>query len=50
VDYDIIKVLKDHVGYETWEDVGMNQMKKCYRDFDSAEYTLPAWGMEQERF
>lgn len=50
VDYDIMKVLKDHVGYKTWEDVGMNEMKKCYRDFDSAEYTLPAWGMEQERF
>ena len=51
VDYDIIRVLKDNIGYKSWEEVGLNNMKKCFRDYNSDNFeNLSLWGMEQERY
>jgi hypothetical protein len=51
VDYDIIRVLKDNIGYKSWEEVGRNNMKKCFRDYNSNNFeNLSLWGMEQERY
>ena len=51
VDYDIIRVLKDNIGYKSWEEVGRNNLKKCFRDYNSNNFeNLSLWGMEQERY
>jgi len=51
VDYDIIRVLKDNMGYKSWEEVGSKHMTKCFRDFNSDNFKkLSLWGVEQERY
>jgi len=51
VDYDIIRVLKDNIGYKSWEEVGQDNMKKCFRDYNSDNFeNLSLWGIEQERY
>ena len=49
VDYDIIRILKNDIGYKDWEDVGKKNMSKCYKDFNNT-FTQPQWGIEQERY
>ena len=33
VDYDIIRILKDYVGYSSWTDVPSKQRALCYRNY-----------------
>jgi predicted nuclease of restriction endonuclease-like (RecB) superfamily len=35
VDYDIIRVLKNHVGYKCWDDVPALEKEYCYKDYNS---------------
>ena len=49
VDYDIVRVLGEYVGYSKWADIPMKDIKKCYRDFNK-DFKLPEWDIQQERF
>ena len=45
--YNIIRILKDHVGYSSWTDVPSKQRALCYRNHNK-NVTLPEWDTEQE--
>ena len=49
VDYDIIRILKTHMGYKSWNEVPLNQKELCYRGFTSKQ-KLPEWNCDQERY
>lgn len=49
VDYDIIRILKNDIGYKDWDDVGRKNMSKCYKEINNT-FTQPQWGIEQERY
>jgi hypothetical protein len=49
VDYDIIRVLRNHIGYKSWSDVPMNQRELCYRGY-TKNNKLPPWDIQQERY
>ena len=49
VDYDIIRILKDYVGYSSWTDVPLKQRGLCYKNYNQ-NATLPEWEIEQERY
>jgi hypothetical protein len=40
VDYDIILILKDYVGYTSWSDVPIKQRELCYQNY-SKKSILP---------
>ncbi len=47
VDYDIIRVLKNHVGYKSWDDVPITERGYCYKNYTS-KTSLPMWNTVQE--
>jgi hypothetical protein len=49
VDYDIIRILKDYVGYTSWSDVPMIERGYCYCGYN-AKTSLPEWHMEEEKY
>jgi hypothetical protein len=49
VDFDIIRILKNHIGYNSWSDVPMDQRELCYRGYNRKN-TLPDWNVEQEGY
>ena len=49
VDYDIIRILKDYVGYSSWTDVPSKQRGLCYKNYNQ-NATLPEWDIDQERY
>jgi hypothetical protein len=49
VDYNIILILKEYVGYSSWTDVPSKQRELCYRNYNQ-NVTLPEWDIEQERY
>lgn len=49
VDYDIIRILKNDIGYKDWDDVGRKNMSKCYKEINNT-FTQPQWDIEQERY
>ncbi len=49
VDYDIIRVLKNHVGYESWDDVSTTEREYCYKNYTS-KTSLPMWNTVQENY
>ena len=49
VDYDIIRVLKDYLGYSSWTDVPTKQKGLCYKNYNQ-NATLPDWNTDQERY
>jgi len=49
VDYDIIRILKDYVGYSSWTDVPAKQRGLCYKNYIQ-NATLPEWDIDQERY
>jgi hypothetical protein len=42
VDYGIIHILKDYVGYTSWSDVPLSERGYCYRGYN-AKTVLPEW-------
>ena len=40
VDYDIVRVLREYIGYSSWGDMNKKNMKKCFRDYDD-QFELP---------
>jgi hypothetical protein len=49
VDFDIICILKNYIGYNSWSDVPMDQRELCYRGCNQKN-TLPDWNVEQEGY
>ncbi len=49
VDYDIIKILRNHMGYISWSDVPMNQRELCYKGYGKNN-KLPPWNIQQESY
>ncbi len=49
VDYDIIRILKDYVGYSSWTDVPLKQRGLCYKNYNQ-NTTLPEWDIKQVRY
>jgi hypothetical protein len=49
VDYDIVCILKNHVGYSSWDDVPFNQIELCYKNYNT-KMPLPNWNGDEERY
>jgi hypothetical protein len=49
VDYDIIRILKDKVGYTSWSDVPLSERGFCYHGYN-AKTVLPEWHIEEEKY
>ncbi len=49
VDYDIVCMLKNHVGYSSWGDVPFNQKELCYNNYNT-KMPLPNWNGNEERY
>jgi hypothetical protein len=47
LDYDIIHILKDYVGYTSWSDVPLSERGYLYRGYN-AKTILPEWHIEEE--
>jgi hypothetical protein len=47
VDYDIIRVLKDDVGYKSWSDVPDVERAICFKGYTKGK-ALPDWDIQQE--
>ncbi len=47
--YDIIRVLKDHVGYKSWDDVSTTEREYCFKNY-SSKPSLPMWKTVQENY
>ncbi len=48
VDYDIIHILNNYVGYYSWSDVPIKQRKRCYQNYNNKSI-LPEWNFQQEK-
>jgi hypothetical protein len=49
VDYDIIRILKNYVGYSSWDDVPYNQKELCFKNYN-AKMPLPNWNCDEEQY
>ncbi len=49
VDYDIIQILRNHMGYISWSDVPINQRELCYKDY-TKNNKLPPWDIQQKSY
>ncbi len=49
VDCDIIRVLKNHAGYKSWDDVPTTEREYCYKNYTS-KTSLPMWNTVQENY
>jgi hypothetical protein len=49
VDYDIIRILKEYVGYTSWSDVPMIEQGYCFRGYNN-KTVLPEWDVEEEKY
>jgi hypothetical protein len=49
VDYDIIRKLKNYVGYSSQTNIPTKQRELCYKNYNQ-NMTPPEWDFEQERY
>ncbi len=49
VDYDIIRVLKNHIGYKSWDEVSMTEREYCFKNY-SPQSGLPMWNTVEEKY
>jgi hypothetical protein len=49
VDYDIIRVLRYHMGYKSWSEVPVNQRELCYQGY-TTKNELPPWDVQKESY
>ncbi len=49
VDYDIIQVLRYHIGYKSWSEVPLNQRELCYKGY-TTKNKLPNWDIQKESY
>jgi hypothetical protein len=49
VNYDIVCILKNYVGYSSWDDVPLKQKELCYKNYNS-KMPLLNWNGNEERY
>ena len=49
VNYDIIRVLKNHIGYKSWDEVSMTERGYCFKNY-SPRSGLPMWNTVEEKY
>ncbi len=49
LDYDIICILKDYIGYSSWSKVSIKQRELWYQNFNN-QFNLPEWSVQREMF
>ena len=49
VDYDIIRILRKHMGYSSWSEVQMKEKQLCYKGF-TTKNELPPWDIQKESY
>ena len=49
IDYDITRILKEYVGYTSWDEVPMTERGYCFRGYN-AKTVLPEWDVEEEKY
>jgi hypothetical protein len=51
VDYDIIRVLRDDMGYSSWSDLSVTEREFCFKNYSTTKNKkLPDWNIEEETF
>ena len=51
VNYDIIRVLRDDIGYSSWSDLSETERELCYKNYSTTKNRkLPHWNIEEEMF
>ena len=51
VDYDIIRVLRDDMGYSSWSDLSVTERDFCFKNYSTTKNRkLPDWNIEEETF
>jgi hypothetical protein len=51
VNYDIIRVLRDDIGYSSWSDLSETERELCYKNYSTTKNRkLPDWNIEEEPF
>jgi hypothetical protein len=48
VDYDILRVLKNNMGYSSWSDLSDSDLEICYKGYITKKINLPDWNIEEE--
>ena len=49
LNFAIIQILKNQIGYNSWSDIPMDQRELCYRGYNQKD-DLPNWNNEQEGY
>jgi hypothetical protein len=49
VDYDIIRILRNHMGYKSWSEVQLKERQLCYKGY-TTKNDLPPWDVQKESF
>jgi hypothetical protein len=49
VDYDIIRVLRYHMGYKSWSEVQLKERELCYKGY-TTKNELPPWDIQKESY
>jgi hypothetical protein len=49
VDYDIVHVLKDKMGFKSWSDMSELELGFCFRNHTSKK-SLPDWNIKKEKY
>ena len=51
VDYDIIRVLRDDMGYSSWADLSKTELDLCFKNYSTTKNrSLPDWNIEEETY
>ncbi len=49
VNYDIIRTLKDEMGYKGWHELSQVELSNRFKNISSRK-KLPDWNMEEEKY
>jgi hypothetical protein len=50
VDYDIIRVLRNDMGYSAWDELTEVECGICFKNYSNRKTALPDWNIEEESF
>jgi hypothetical protein len=49
VDFDIIRILKNNMGYSSWSELSEVECAICFKNYSSKK-ALPDWNTEEETY
>ena len=50
VDYDIIRVLRNNMGYSAWAELTDVECGICFKNYSNRKKALPDWNIKEESF